>query len=116
MKLVNISNKVIGVNGAYVMPDASVEITEEISKMPAINAYVRLKLARIEDSDTEKAAKEAQLRAEMEAKIRAEMEAEAKAKAAESTKEEDDEEAKAKAEAAKKAAEASKKAAKSEKK
>ena len=68
MKFVNTSKKVIGIGGIYVLPDGSVELTDEMANMQTLKTYVRLGLGVLEKGETE-------YRKEIEAKLRAEMDA-----------------------------------------
>ena len=100
MKLVNTSNKLIGIAGARLLPDQSVSITPELAETPAVQAFARTGVVLlIPEDDGQKTNSPDNARAQAEAKAKAEAEAKARAEA----------EAKAKAEA--KAAEAAKKAA-----
>ncbi len=111
MKLVNISNRVIGIGTVTLLPEKDVEV-KKIT--PVLKALIKAGHLRLDDSDdkakaeAEKAAKEAAEKAAAEAK--AKEEAEAKAKAEAEAKAKAEAEAKAKAEAEAKAKEAEKKA------
>ena len=50
MKFKNISNKVIGIDGKYVMPGQTVEISEEDARLPAVHLYTEMGFAVVEDS------------------------------------------------------------------
>ena len=82
MKLVNKSPKVVFVGTQLLMPDASIEVNEEIVKTPGVQALINSDPAVLDvDSSTEKAA-EAKAKKEAAAKKKAEKAAKA-AKAAE---------------------------------
>lgn len=111
MKLVNISSKIISIGDKVVMPDGEMNCNETIAETPAVKAFVKKGLLRIDNSD-DKAEAEAKAKAEAEAKAKAE--AEAKAAAEKEAAEKAEAEKKAAAEAKKKA-EAEAKAAKASK-
>ena len=84
MKLVNISNRVIGIDKVTLLPEKDVEVAE---LTPVLKALVSAGHLRVDDSDdkakaeAEKAAKEAAEKAAAEAEAKAKAEAEKKAKA-----------------------------------
>lgn len=103
MKLVNISSKIISIGDKVVMPDGEMNCNKAMAELPAIKAFVKKGLLRIDNSD-DKAEAEAKAKAEAEAKAAAEKEAAEKAEAEKKAAAE----AKKKAEAEAKAAKASK--------
>ena len=105
MKLVNISSKVISIGESLLMPDKEITVTKNIANTPAVKAFVKKGLLRIDDGD-DKAKAEAEAKAKAEAEAKAKAEAEAKAAA--------EKEAAEKAEAGKKAADEAKKKAEAE--
>jgi len=98
MKFTNRSAKIIGINGVYLMPDESIEITKKQSESPAVQAYLRLNLGTLEEGQiefqaaVEAAAKAAAEKAAEEATAKAAAEKELAANASESadTKAEED--------------------------
>lgn len=113
MKLVNISSKIISIGDKVVMPDDEMTCNKAIAETPAIKAFVKKGLLRIDDGD-DKAKAEAEAKAKEEAEAKAKAEAEAKAAAEKEAAEKAEAEKKAAAEAKKKA-EAEAKAAKASK-
>lgn len=82
MKLVNISSKVISIGESLLMPDKEITVTKNIANAPAVKAFVKKGLLRIDDGDDKaKAEAEAKAKAEAEAKAAAEKEAAEKAEA-----------------------------------
>lgn len=95
MKLVNKSSKVVFVGGEMLMPDNTIEVSEEIINTPGIQALLNSSTAILEIDDSAEQTKQAKkaeeemrakIVAEERAKIKAEMEAEAKKKEAEAKK------------------------------
>lgn len=113
MKLVNISSKIISIGDKVVMPDGDIPCNKTVAELPAVKAFVKKGLLRIDDGD-DKAKAEAEAKAKAEAEAKAKAEAEAKAAAEKEAAEKAEAEKKAAAEAKKKA-EAEAKAAKASK-
>ena len=83
----NIGSKIISIGSTVLMPDGQMKVTADIASAPAIKAFARMGMVKVEDDEQEKAAKAAEKKAaekkaaDEAAKKKAEEEAAAKKKA-----------------------------------